>query len=321
MHKAYANSRAGALWVACGVRGLAAGRNSVATVVEGRRQRTLTGIGMMCVGVACLSVNDALAKALTETYSPLQVLFLRNLVALPFAVLIALAAGGREALRSHRPAAHLVRGVLWIGAAFLFFSGLKFLPLAEATALVFVAPLFITAISAMFLGEVVGWRRWLAVLAGFVGVLVIVRPGAATFQPVSLLPVATAFVYALLMLGARWVDPRESVWTLLLYLTATGALLSGLIVGFVWTPLRAGDLGLFLAIAVFGTAGMTMMTQAFRLAPAVVVAPLDYTALVWATLLGWCFWREVPGPVAYLGAAIIVSSGVVIILREAAAAE
>ncbi|NDW07593.1 EamA family transporter [Jiella sp. 40Bstr34] len=270
----------------------------------------------MCAGVACLSINDALAKVLTERYSPLQILFLRNLIALPFALAIAWRMGGTAALRSHRPLAHLLRGILWIGATVLFFTSIMHLGLAEATALIFVAPLFITAISAVFLGETVGRYRWLAVLAGFLGVLIVVRPGTSSFQLVSLLPVATAFVYALLMLGARWVDPRESVWTLLLYLTGMGALLSALIVPFVWRPVEAHDLWAFVAIALFGTAGMTMMTQAFRLAPAVVVAPLDYTALLWATALGWLIWQERPDMATLVGAAIIIASGVVTIWRE-----
>lgn len=271
---------------------------------------------MMCAGVACLSVNDAIAKILTAGYSPVQILFLRNLIALPFAFLVALRMGGAGALRSHRPAAHLLRGVLWIGATVLFFTSLMHLPLAEATALVFVAPLFITAISALFLGEVVGWRRWLAVIVGFIGVLIAIRPGGAAFQPVSLLPIATAFVYALLMLSARWVDSRESVWTLLLYLTGTGALLSGLLVPFFWIAIRPEDVWLFVAVAVFGTAGMTMMTQAFRLAPATVVAPFDYTALLWATALGWLVWNEIPDSATLIGAAVIIASGVFIILRK-----
>ncbi|MDF2234663.1 DMT family transporter [Albimonas sp. CAU 1670] len=274
------------------------------------------GALLMCVGVASLSVNDAIAKTLTATYSPLQILFLRNAIALPFAIALAWATGGAGALRSHRPAAHVVRGALWIVATLLFFTSISRMGLAEATALAFVAPLFITALSALLLAEPVGWRRWLAVLAGFVGVLIVVRPGAETFRPVSLLPVATAFVYAFLMIGARWLDPRESVWTLLLYLTGAAALLSGMVVPFVWIPLRAQDLWLFGAIAVFGTAGMTMMTQAFRLAPAAVVAPLDYTALIWATLLGWLIWREIPDAPAVLGAAVIVASGGFVLWRE-----
>jgi drug/metabolite transporter (DMT)-like permease len=278
--------------------------------------RTAAGMLMMCVGVACLSVNDALAKALTSNYSPLQILFLRNLTALPFALLLAVGMGGRAALISHRPLTHLLRGALWICAAFLFFSSLRFLALAEATALAFVAPLFITAISALFLREHVGWRGWLAVLIGFSGVLIAVRPGGAAFQAASLLPVGTAFFYAFLMISARWVDRKESVWTLLLYLTGAGAILGAILVPFVWVPVQAGDLWLFAGIAIFGTAGMTLMTQAFRLAPAAVVAPLDYTALVWAALAGWLVWNEWPDRPVFVGAAVIVACGAFTIWRE-----
>ncbi|WP_421906222.1 DMT family transporter [Mameliella sp.] len=274
------------------------------------------GLGLMCVGVASLSANDALAKFLVADYSPVQILFLRNVIALPFAILLTLKMGGAGALRSGRPVAHLVRGVLWIAATVLFFTSFLYLDLAEATALIFVAPLFITAISALFLKELVGPRRWLAVCLGFVGVLIVIRPGASAFQPASLLPVLTAFLYALLMLSARWVDASESVWTMLLYLTGASAFLSAFIVPFVWVPVRLGDLWLFAAIALFGTAGMTMMTQAFRLAPAAIVAPMDYTAIVWATAFGWLVWGEVPDRTAFYGAAVIIASGLYVIWRE-----
>ncbi|MCT4579718.1 DMT family transporter [Donghicola sp.] len=277
---------------------------------------TAAGIALMTIGVASLCVSDAMAKTLTQYYAPIQIMFLRNLIALPFAILIAWRMGGAGALWSRTPMAHLLRGILWIGATVLFFTSIRYLGLAEATALIFVAPLFITAISAVFLKEQVGWRRWSAVLVGFAGVLVIVRPGTAAFELVMLLPVATAFVYALLMLSARFVDSAESVWTLLLYLTGAGVVLSAGIVPFFWQAVRAEDLWLFAGIALFGTAGMTLMTQAFRLAPAAVVAPLDYTALVWATGLGWLFWNEVPDSVTFVGAGIIILSGVFTILRE-----
>jgi len=270
----------------------------------------------MCIGVACLTVNDALAKTLTLTYSPLQILFVRNVIALPVAIAVALAMGGFGALRSYRPITHLLRGMLWITATFLFFTSLMHLKLAEATALIFVAPFFIIAISATFFGEIVGWWRWLAVIAGFCGVLIVVRPGGAAFQLAFLLPIATAFVYALMMIGARFVDRRESVWTLLLYLTGTSALLSAFIVPFVWIPLRPEDIWQFIAIALFGTTGVTLMTQAFRLAPASLVAPLDYTALLWATVLGWAIWSEMPDAATFIGAGVIIASGVSVILLE-----
>jgi len=286
------------------------------TALPGERSQAATGIALMAVGVACLSINDAIAKALAAGYLPVQILFVRNLIALPIAALIAWRMGGPGALRSHRPATHLARGAIWLGAATLFFTGLRYLGLAEATALIFAAPAFITALSAIVLKETVGWRRWTAVLVGFAGVLIVVRPGSDTFQAASLFPVATAFLYAALMISARWVDPRESVWTLMLYLTGAGALLSALAMPFVWTAVRMEDLWLFIGIAAFGTAGITMMTQAFRFAPAAVVAPFDYTALIWATLMGWLFWGEIPDLVTYLGAAVIIASGVYIVWRE-----
>lgn len=279
-------------------------------------QHTAGGIAFMCAGVASLCVNDAMAKLLTDTYSPLQILFMRNLIALPLAILLTWRMSGIAALRSHRPLAHLLRGFLWIAATMFFFTSLIHLGLAEATAIIFVAPLFITAISAIFLREHVGWRRWLAVLVGFAGVLIVVRPGGDAFQPAALLPVGAAIVYAVLMISSRWVDERESVWTLLLWLTGTGAVLSAFVVPFVWEPLQTGHMWLFLGIAVFGTAGMTMMSQAFRMAPAAVVAPLDYTALIWASGLGFLIWGDIPDLATYLGAAVIIASGVYVILRE-----
>lgn len=288
----------------------------MSTVTTHSQSQVSTGILMMSVGVASLCVSDAIAKALTADYSPIQIIFIRNIIALPFAALIALQLGGRSALVSHRPMAHLLRGVLWLLAAGLFFTSFIYLGLAEATTLIFAMPVFVTAISALLLKEQVGWRRWTAVLAGFLGVLVVIRPGFGTFQAASLLPLTTAFFYALLMLSARWVDPRESVWTLMLYLVGAGALLSALLLPFVWVPPRFEDIWLFLGIALFGTAGITLMTQAFRFAPAAVVAPFDYTALLWATLLGWLLWEEIPDVATYVGAVIIIASGIYIVLRE-----
>ena len=119
------------------------------------------------------------------------------------------------------------------------------------------------------------------------------------------------------MISSRWVDPRESVWTLLLWLTGTGAVLSAFVVPFVWVPLQAEHIWQFLGIAVFGTAGMTMMSQAFRLAPAAIVAPFDYTGLIWATILGFLFWGDMPDLATYIGAAVITASGIYVIWREA----
>ncbi|MBO6891278.1 MAG: DMT family transporter [Roseibium sp.] len=292
----------------------------MSTVTTGTQSQTTSGIVLMCVGVSFLAINDAFAKALTDHYSPVQILFLRNFIALPFVFLVTLKIGGPSALVSRRPVAHLARGIIWIAAATLFFTSLKFLELAEATALVFAAPVFVTALSALVLGERVRWRRWLAVLGGFLGVLIVVRPGADTFQLASLLPVATAVLYAVMMISARWVDPKESVWTLSFYMVSVGLFLSLVFVPFVWVMPKNEHIWLFLGIAATGTAGVTMITQAFRFAPASIVAPLDYTALIWATLLGRLIWSETPDFATFFGAAIIIASGLFIILRERQAA-
>ncbi|WP_324754094.1 DMT family transporter [Roseovarius sp. Pro17] len=278
--------------------------------------RSVGGIVLMCAGIACLSVNDAIAKTLTDSYAPVQILFIRNAIALLPALLIAVSIGGKAALWSYRPMAHLVRGIIWTCAAIMFFLGLRHLGLAEATTLVFAAPIFIIALSSILLKEHVGWRRWLAAVVGFIGVLVVVRPGSATFQLVALFPVGTALFYALLMIGSRWVDPRESTWTVMLYLVGAGALISGILSPFYWVAIRPEDIWLFIWIALFGTAGMTLITQAFRFTSASVVAQFEYTGLLWATLLGWLFWRDVPDLTTFVGAGIIVISGLFIIFRE-----
>ncbi|MFG6584945.1 DMT family transporter [Sulfitobacter sp. 1A12779] len=275
-----------------------------------------SGIFLMCAGIACIAINDAFAKVLTEGYAPVQILFLRNILALPFALVVVLLLRGKTAVSSRRPLAHLLRGAFWTCAATFYFTGLKYLDLAEATALTFSAPIFIISLSSLFLGEHVGWRRGAAVIIGFVGVLIVVRPGSAAFQPAALFPVGTALFYALLMIGSRWVDPRESVWTVMLWLVGAGALISALFAPFYWTPVQYEDLWRFGAITVFGTAGMTLITQAFRFSEASTVANFEYTGLIWATLLGWLIWREVPDLATFVGTAVIVFSGAFIVYRE-----
>lgn len=281
------------------------------------KEHRWVGPAMMTIGVAALAVNDAMAKALTDTYSPLQILFLRNVISLPVALVLGLYMQGRTALISKRPGVHLMRGFFWVLATYLFFTGIAHLGLAKSTALVFLAPLLIVPFAALFLGENAGFYRWIAVTCGFLGAMMIIRPSISGIDPIAWMPIAAAFMAAFLMLSARLVDPEESIWTLLLYLTGASACLSALLVPFVWTPLQNSDLWLLLGVALFGTAGMVLITQAFRVAPATLVAPLDYSALLWASLFGWLFWREIPDVWTYLGAAIIVMSGLITIFCSA----
>ncbi len=270
----------------------------------------------ICVGVAFLVLNDAIAKVLTARYDPIQIIFVRNLIALPVIGALILAFRGGAALRSRHIGVHALRGLLMVSAAYLFFRSLQVLPLAEATALVFSAPLFITALSVPLLGETVGWRRWGAVLLGFFGVLIIVQPGSAAFQPASLFALGTAILYAFFMISARWIGRAEGLWTMMFFVMLFPLVYSAPFTLKLWVPVAANDLPFFLAIALCGSLGITLIGQAFRMAPAAVVAPFDYTALVWAALLGWLIWGDrLPGT-TLLGALVIIVSGIIIVLRE-----
>jgi len=287
-----------------------------ASEVGGTRAKNGQAIAVICIGILCLVTNDTMAKWLTSHYDPLQIIFIRHLLATPMIAVIVMALGGRGALKSQRIWPHALRGFFLIGGAYAFFVGLKYLPLAEATSLIFAAPIFITALSVPLLGEEVGWRRWAAVVVGFLGVLVIVRPGAAAFQPASLIVVVAALFYALIMISARWIDSRDNTWTMMFYIMLFPLLFSALIVPTVWQTPQTEHLPYFLGMALFGTLGMTLISQAFRLAPAAVVAPFDYTALIWASLFGWLVWDEIPDSWTYAGAAVIIASGIYIVFRE-----
>jgi drug/metabolite transporter (DMT)-like permease len=289
---------------------------STASSREGSSRSNGEAIATMCVGALFLVVNDAMAKWLIAHYGPLQVIFLRNLLALPMIAVMVLSVGGWPALRTRHLRVHALRGLLLVCGACAFFLSLRTLPLAEATSLFFAAPIFITALSVPLLGEHVGWRRWTAVIVGFAGVLIVVRPGAAAFQPASVLVVATALLYAVAMIGTRWIDRSESVWTMMFYVVLFPMLFSGLVAPLQWQTPALSHVPVFAGIAVFGATGMTLISHAFRLAPAAIVAPFDYTALVWASLLGWLLWGEIPGIWTYAGAAVIVASGIYIIIRE-----
>ncbi len=284
------------------------------TAIEGGKTRL--AILTICAGVAFLASNDAMAKVLIERYDPVQVVFVRNLIALPIVAAVVLYMIGGAGFRTSSLHIHAMRGLLMLGGAYTFFKALETLALAEATALVFSAPIFITALSVPLLGETVGWRRWLAVLVGFIGVLIIVQPGAATFQPASLYVIGTAVLYALFMISARLLGPRESIWTMMFFVMLFPMLYATPFAMAVWVPVAAADLPFFAAQAICGALGITLIGQAFRLAPAAIVAPFDYTALIWASLLGWLIWGDTPGTWTLAGASVIVLSGIYIVYRE-----
>ncbi len=281
------------------------------------RQDVLRGILLMLGAVAVFSAMDALIKHLSTGYSPLQIIFFRNLFAfLPLLPVLA-RGGGLSLLRTRRLGAHLGRAAMGVGAMICFFTAFSLMPLADVVAISLSAPLFITALSVPLLAEQVGPRRWAAVLVGFIGVLVMVRPGgAAMVDPVALLPLAGAVLYALALIAMRKLGATERATTTVFYFTLACTVLSGLAQPFVWRMPDPGDFALLVCVGLLGGSAQLLMTQALRLAPAAVVAPFDYSALIFSIGFGYLVWSEIPDRLLLVGAAIVVASGLYILHRE-----
>lgn len=275
------------------------------------------GIAGIVAGMFAVSIMDALAKWLGAGYPIAELVFFRNLFALPPVFFILWQQrGGVAALRPRWRFGHLLRALFGLGAIFAFFTGLRHLPLAEAISIAFAAPLFVTALSVPILGERVGARRWAAVVVGFLGVLIMTRPGAEAFRPEAFYILAAALSYALAMLVTRRLARSDTTPAIMLSGICISLVVSGLALPFGWrTPLGL-DFWLFVLLGLVGGIGMYFMTQAYRHAPAAVIAPFDYTALIWGTVFGWLVWQELPGANVWLGAAVVIASGLYIIHRE-----
>jgi drug/metabolite transporter (DMT)-like permease len=282
--------------------------------------RPLRGILLMVGGIGAFATMDALVKWLTSDYPVAQIIALRSWFGLPVLFLVVHLEGGVRALRSRRPFAHLGRYLLVLGLSFSFFWALSQMKLVDAVAITFAAPILITALSVPLLGEVVGWRRWAAIAFGFAGVLVMLRPGMGVFQWAALVVLASAIFYSLLMITTRALKSTESTASLIFYPQAGMSLTGIAIAPAVWTPPTAPDLLLFALAGTFGSVGILCLTHAFRLAPAAVVSPFEYTALIWATALGFLLWSELPDAITVAGAAIVSTSGLYILYRETAKA-
>ena len=280
------------------------------------------GMLLMLASVALFSLMDAGLKLLSAHYPPFQVAALRGLSSLPLVLAWALWTVGPRALLRVRWPLHLLRGVLGIAMMASFVYALKRLPLSTAYSIFFVAPLLITALSVPILGEKVGPRRWSAIAVGLVGVLVVLRPtGEGMLTWAGLAVLVAAFGYAVSAITVRVLartDPSQAItfWLLALMALGAGALaLPG------WVPLRAQDLWIVGGIGVAGAIGQYAITEAFRLAEASRVAPLEYSALVWGLLLDLTLWGVLPDGITWLGASIIIASGLYLLRRERVHAE
>lgn len=271
----------------------------------------------MLAAVLMFSLMDALLKLLSEHYPPFQVATLRGASSLPFVLVWAFASGGGRSLLRVRWPLHLLRGALGVGMMAAFVYGVNRLPLSTAYSVFFIAPLLITALSGPLLGEQVGPRRWIAIGIGLLGVLVLLRPtGEGMLSLAALAILGAALGYAVTAITVRVLARTDSTQAMMVWLMSLITLGAGALAWSGWVPLRSEHAWLIVGLGVAGTLGQYAVTEAFRLGEASLIAPLEYTALIWGVMLDLSLWGVLPDSVTWIGASIIVASGLYLLRRE-----
>ncbi len=306
-----------------------------ATGIDVAADMPLKGIAFLVTGVTVFSLQDVIIKSLSDGYPAHEIVFVRGLVALvPLLIIVRLESGG-WALRTRQPVLVLLRGLAGFLSYTTYYLALTVLPLADTATLFYSSPLFITALSVPMLGERIRLRRWLAVAAGFAGVVVVMRPGSGTIDPAMVLGVLAAISYAFMVMITRRLGKTEaggtmSVYSMFVFIAASGAI--GLTLGDgaydteahgsahfllrAWMLPTWGDFGLLALCGLIAGIGFYCLSQAYRVAAPSLVAPFEYASLPWALLWGYVFWGDIPGPATIFGILLVVASGLYIIRRE-----
>lgn len=282
----------------------------------GPRQSSLRGIALVVVAMMLFAWMDALSKQLVQTYAVTQVVWVRFLFFALIALAFNLKAGVVTALRSHRPWLQIGRSLLLVTEISLVVFAIRDLPLADIHAIFALTPLLVTALSVPMLGEQVGIRRWSAVGAGFVGMLVILRPGFGVMHPAALVALFASLLFAVYQIVTRIAAQGDSPSTTTLYTALVGAVALTAVGPLHWRTPTPVDWVMFAALAAVGAAGHYVLIFALRLATASLLQPFTYTAILWATLVGYVVFDEFPDGPTLAGAAIIVASGLYAINRE-----
>jgi drug/metabolite transporter (DMT)-like permease len=289
---------------------------SAVPAAPARADRPFRGIALILASTVFLGTSDVTAKYLSATLPSIEIAWIRFLVFALIMVPAMVPGSPLYALPTGRFSLQLMRGAALLGSSLFFISGLRFLPIAEASATGFVSPLFVTALSIIFLGESVGLRRWIATAIGLIGVLIILRPGSGAFHPAAVFPLVSALAWALTLIMTRMLSGRERAITTMTYSSISGVVIMSALVPLVWVAPTWHDVLFGILIGVASTAGQWIVVLAFRYADASVLAPFSYTQLLWVSILGFLIFGEVPDIWTVTGAAFIVASGLYTAHRE-----
>jgi len=279
-------------------------------------ERPLAGIACVALGVSLIPLMDGVAKYLSSDFHLFQIVWGRfafHVVwLLPF---ILLQLGWRDMFLRH-PGLQLLRGGFLLGATICYFGAIAWMPIADALALLFISPMICTALSPWVLGERVGPWRWLAVAAGFVGALIVIRPGFAVFQPAALLALGAGALHGCYLLATRRLAGRTNPLATLVFTALVGLVAMTVTLPAVWHPPDAIDWLLMALMGLFAVSGHFLIIRGFNQAPAPVVAPIGYFEIVVATIVGYVGFGDFPDSWTWAGITVIVASGIVITLRE-----
>jgi len=286
-------------------------------LTDAQRHSRLIGIALMCGAVACFTLLDTTAKFLSLYMTTVQVVWARYTGAFLFAFAVSNPLTRPGVLSTRRPVLQFARSTLLLGSTGFNFLALRYLQLDEVMAIAFATPFIVAALSGPMLGEWVGWRRWTAIAVGFVGVLVVTRPGVGGMHPAAFLAVGAAFCYAFYAITTRILARTDSNETTLFYSNLVGVVAMAPAVCFVWvTPSSPLVIALMFVCGMLGSVGHYLLIAGHRLAPAAVLSPFIYTQIVWVIALGYLVFGDLPNAWTLTGATIVVGSGLYILHRE-----
>lgn len=275
------------------------------------------GIALILISTLAFTLMSALIRSLGERIPLGEIVFSRSLFGLiPLILMLQWRGELRQAFMLHKPIRHVTRAVAGIGSMFCNFGALSRIPLADATAINFVTPLFNVALAAIFLGEKVRRFRWAAVAVGFAGVLIIVRPGGGTFELAALFPMASSATWALGMIITRKMGLADPPLTTLLYTSVVGVVGAAVPALLVWRPVSLPDLALMASCGALSLVAQYFQVRAFGLGPASLLAPFSYTSIVVSTAIGALWFGTFPDGWTWVGTAIVIASGLYVLHRE-----
>ena len=285
-------------------------------LIEPTARDNLVGIGLMLLSMFVFSAVDTIAKVLTTDFHPLQIVWTRQL-GLVAGVFVMMALRGASLFETKRRKLQLARGLMAALSAALFITAINYVPLADAIAVTFVAPFVVTMFSALLLKEKVGIHRWSAVIVGFLGTLVILRPGFDGFEPALLLAVLAAVLFAFRQIISRYLSGSDKTETTVAYTALVAVMVLFIPLPFVWqTPVSGFHLLLMTIMAILAGLGELLVIKALEVALAVVVSPVHYTILIWGSLYGYFVFGDFPDYLTWIGAIIIILSGLYTLYRE-----